>query len=169
MRSDSGKGRWLVALLSVALLASSCGGTEVLDTEDVAAQLGDTLSAELGTNITVDCPGEVPLEEGESFTCTATGSEETFDVVATQTDSEGSVAAKRSSLNMDAIEEQIAGSLEQLGGIDIAVTCPDDVEVGEGKKFECLATSERGELIFVVTQTDGFGNVTFRPKPEKDK
>lgn len=169
MRSDSGKGRRLVALLSVALLVSSCGGTEVLDTEDVAAQLGETLSAKLGTNITVDCPGEVPLEEGESFTCTATGPEETFDVVVTQTDSEGSVAAKRASLNIGAIEEQIAQSLERLGGIDIRVTCPDDVEVGKGKKFECLATSERGELTFVVEQTDDFGNVTFRPKPEAGK
>jgi hypothetical protein len=169
VRSDSGKGRRLIALLSVALLASSCGGTEVLDTADVAAQLSDTLTTQLSTNIAVDCPGEVPLEEGESFTCTATGSEETFDVVVTETDSEGSVAAKRASLNMGAIEEQIAKSLETLGGIDIGVTCPDDAEVGEGKMFECLATSERGELTFVVQQTDDFGNVTFRPKPEKGK
>jgi hypothetical protein len=120
-------------------------------------------------DINVRCPEDVPLEKGNSFTCTATGPDETFDIVVTQTDSEGSVSAARKSLNMPAIEKQIADSLEQLGGINIEVACPDSVEVGEGKTFECLATSKRGELIFVVTQTDDFGTVTFRPKPEKDK
>ena len=161
-------GQLLLALLSTSLLASACGGTEVLDTKDVAAQLQASLTDALGGQVAVECPDEVPLEEGREFTCDATSAEGDFGIIVTQTDDQGNVSTIRESLDMTSIEEQIATSIEQLGGIDIQVECPEDVEVGEGKKFNCHATSERGELDFVVTQEDDFGTVTFRPKPGKD-
>lgn len=158
-------GQLLIALLSTSLLASACGGTEVLDTADVAAQLEGSLTAALGGQVNVECPAEVPLEKGREFTCDASGPGGDFGINVTQTDDQGNVSTIRESLDMTAIEEQIAISIEQLGGIDIQVECPEDVEVGEGKKFNCHAMSEHGELDFVVTQEDDFGTVTFRPKP----
>ena len=168
MRLRTRAGQLLLALLSISLLASACGGTEVLDTDDVAAQLQESLTDALGGEVAVECPDEVPLEEGAEFTCDATSAEGDFGIIVTQTDDQGNVSTIRESLDMTSIEEQIATSIEQLGGIDIQVECPDDVEVGEGNKFNCHATSERGELDFVVTQEDDFGTVTFRPKPAKD-
>lgn len=167
MHARSRKGYRLIALLSIALIAAACGGAEVLDTADVASQLERQLSDSLGGTIQVTCPDEVPVEKGREFTCDATGSEGDFEIIVTQTDDQGTVSTRRASLDMDAVEEQIATSLEQLGGIDIEVECPEDVEVGEGKKFTCHASSERGQLDFVVEQADDFGTITFRPKPEK--
>jgi len=41
----------------------------------------------------VDCPEDVPIDEGGTFTCTATveGSEETLSIRVTQTDNSGTV------------------------------------------------------------------------------
>ncbi len=157
------RGSIRTAIIGAALLAVACGGASSLDTDSVAVSLSESLSASLGGQVDVTCPEDVPAEKGHTFTCTATAGDESFDVVVTETSDEGDVTARRAELDMDAIEAQISAPLEQLGNLPIEVTCPDDVEVGKGKTFECVASSERGELTMIVTQTDDFGNITFEP------
>lgn len=93
---------WVVAtalVLAVLLLGTALlwvpqllGGGRRLDTDAIAAQIADSLSAQAGQQVSVSCPGSVSLEAGATFTCMATeadGSSQT--VVVTQDDDQGNV------------------------------------------------------------------------------
>jgi hypothetical protein len=94
---------WVVAtalLLALALLAGlllwlpqALGGRHELDTDAVATQVADALTAQSGQQFAVSCPGGVALEAGAQFTCQATdpdGNE--TDILVTQTDDQGDVS-----------------------------------------------------------------------------
>lgn len=153
--------RTLVAsCLALGLLASACS-EQVLDTGGIANDLSETLTQALGRQISVTCPAEVPLEEGDTFTCEAQEPDGSFEILVEQTDDEGNVSARRKSIDPAEIEAKIAASIRAFSSLEITVECPDDIEVGEGKSFECEASSERGSQTITVTQQDDFGTVTY--------
>jgi hypothetical protein len=93
---------WIVAtaaLLVLALLAGlllwlpqALSDRHELDTDAVASQVSDALSARMGVQIGVACPHGIPLETGSTFTCTASAPDgSTQDIVVTQTNDQGDV------------------------------------------------------------------------------
>jgi hypothetical protein len=84
-------------LLAVAILAFAAGACSTkLDTEGLEPQLQDQIEAKTGSTITgVDCPGDVKVETGLTFQCTATEeSGATFTVEVVQTNDAGNVTWK---------------------------------------------------------------------------
>jgi len=59
-----------VAALAVAFLLVACGGT-VIESEGTEEQLKSSREKETGAKVvSVDCPSDVELEVGKTFTCT---------------------------------------------------------------------------------------------------
>lgn len=82
----------LVAIAAAVALAA-CGS---LDADDLEGQLAD--SSQLGLadlDVTVDCPDDQDVEEGNEFTCTATenDSDQTVDIQVTLTNDDGAFEA----------------------------------------------------------------------------
>ena len=80
-----------VGMLALALAAVACSKT--LDMTELEGSLKDQLETQLDvTGLTVDCPDDVEAKAGDTFRCTATGtdgSEVTIEV--TQTDDQGNL------------------------------------------------------------------------------
>ncbi len=68
----------------------------------------------------------------------------------------------RSSLDVAAVEHQIAVSLAERSDAVTSVVCPDSVEIAAGTAFQCVATDDSGDTTIEVHQDDDQGNVTWR-------
>ena len=67
-------------------------GRNQLDTGALEVRIAASLSQSAGHDVTVSCPGSVPLESGATFTCTATGDDgRELVVLVQQTDDQGDV------------------------------------------------------------------------------
>ena len=85
----------VVAVLGATLagLGRIFGDRHLLDTHAVAQQISDSLSRQNGQQVTVDCPGDMPLQAGATFTCTYTAEDGSAgDVLVTQDDDQGDVS-----------------------------------------------------------------------------
>ena len=82
--------RPIVIVLATLALA---GCTQVLDEEQLEAEISAGIEEQTeATGVSVDCPSDVPLEEGDTFTCTATSDDgDEAEVQVTQTDAEGNI------------------------------------------------------------------------------
>jgi hypothetical protein len=82
----------LMAALVLALGACTASVTRELDTDQLESEIASGIEEQTGAQVSVDCPGDVDIEAGSTFTCTAMdeqGTERTVRV--TQTDDEGNV------------------------------------------------------------------------------
>jgi Domain of unknown function (DUF4333) len=79
----------LVAVLAIAVGACS----KTLDTEGLEGQLATQIEDEIDTTITsVECPEDVDVESGATFTCTAEEeSGAALEIQVTQSDDQGNV------------------------------------------------------------------------------
>jgi uncharacterized protein DUF4333 len=79
-------------LIAIAALALA-GCSQVLDEEKLEAEISSGIEEQTeATGVSVDCPSDVPLEEGDTFTCTATSDDgDEAEVQVTQTDAEGNI------------------------------------------------------------------------------
>jgi hypothetical protein len=86
--------RTLVVVCCLAAFAAGCSKT--LDSTGVESQVKAAIEDRLGqTGMTVDCPDDVEVKAGATFTCTATGpSGTTATVEVTQTDDKGNLTWK---------------------------------------------------------------------------
>ncbi len=79
-------------VIAIAALALA-GCSQVLDEEKLEAEISGGIEEQTeATGVSVDCPSDVPLEEGDTFTCSATSADgDVGEVQVTQTDAEGNV------------------------------------------------------------------------------
>jgi hypothetical protein len=79
-----------VAALALIVAAASCSKT--LDTTELEGSLKDQLETQLDvTGLTVDCPDDIEAAAGDTFRCTATGSDGQVTIEVTQTDDQGNL------------------------------------------------------------------------------
>ena len=81
-------------LLVVGFRCSASVGGPELNIATVESEIQSGIEEQTDVAISsVDCPEDVPIEEGNTFTCTAAveGTEETLSVRVTQTDNSGTV------------------------------------------------------------------------------
>jgi Domain of unknown function (DUF4333) len=78
-------------LASAVLLLGAC--TPQINTAELEQQIQDELSSQTGvTPTSVDCPQDVPAEEGDTFRCTAVADDSSVaTITVTQSDDEGNV------------------------------------------------------------------------------
>ena len=81
----------LTALVAGALL-TACSMTLSLNGDQLEQAITTGISEQMGVTVTVVCPDDRPMQQGDVFTCTATTAEgESRTVEVTQTDSAGNV------------------------------------------------------------------------------
>jgi uncharacterized protein DUF4333 len=65
-------------------------------------------------------------------------------------------------IDIPGLETRLAQDLQAQYRTVFTVSCPDDVEVGTGKNFECTAEGEDGTtLTLQMTQVDDHASVTY--------
>ncbi len=81
-----------IVLAAAAITLAACG-QGVLDTAELEAQIAAELERQTGvTPSSVDCPADVPAEEGGTFRCTVTADDgSSIGLTVTQTDDQGSI------------------------------------------------------------------------------
>lgn len=73
-------------------------------------------------------------------------------------------------LDTEQAQEEIGKQLAEQTGIaaaDVSVSCPEDVDLEEGKSFDCDVTGPDGEAKAKVTMTDDEGNITWEMGPKE--
>ena len=83
--------RALLVTPALLLTLSACG-TSAVAAEDVAAEAESALGEKLDATIEVECPEDLPAEEGAEITCTLTdpATSDTYDMTAVVSAVDGS-------------------------------------------------------------------------------
>ncbi len=83
-----------VAALPACSFSASVGGDD-LDTDRAEQVIAEGILEQTDTEVTVQCPDDVPIEQDNTFDCTARDSDGTESTVeVTQTDDEGNIQWK---------------------------------------------------------------------------
>ena len=65
-------------------------------------------------------------------------------------------------IDVPGLETRVAQDLRSQYETAFSVSCPDDIEVGKGKNFECTARAEDGTTLTLrMTQVDDRASVTY--------
>ena len=87
------RSRVIRTVTALALIVAAAACSKTLDTTELEGSLKDQLETQLDVSgLTVDCPDDIEAAAGDTFRCTATGSdgsEATIEV--TQTDDQGNL------------------------------------------------------------------------------
>jgi hypothetical protein len=75
------------------------------------------------------------------------------------------------SLDTEGLERQIEQSIaNQAAGYKVEVSCPEDVDAGEGNNFDCTVVGENGNKATIrVIQEDGEGDVRWEISEDIDE
>lgn len=172
-----GMGAGLIALAGLTLAA--CGGTNSIDSAKVDSIITTKINEIApSATVTADCPSDVKVESGATFTCPVTINGKQVTYTVTQTDDQGNVSAVPSDValvSMPAAEEEISkGLTEQIAGSsDWQTTCTPDGLVDKllitqaGSTFTCTAEGTTqdgatGPVGIDVTVKDNAGNLTWK-------
>lgn len=153
----------LVGLGAVALSLTACGSSaSSLDMTKVAEVVKSQTGA---SEVSVDCPPDIPIQAGLVTECEATIDGETNRLEITQKDDLGNVAiywASASLLNGPEFEEKLAANVADTWGGPVTVECPQDTPLEAGLVTECIVYDEEYEAVLLVTQKDALGNVSWK-------
>jgi len=151
----------------VAIVAAGCGRSAVLDVERSEERIAASLAERFEVEVTaVACPDEVTVEEGATFTCTASVAGDEVEVDVEQRDGDGAleVSPRAAVLVVERVASDITEVLaDQFERDDVEVTCPGDpVRIEEpGATFECTAVDGPQEVTIEVRVRDARGAVTY--------
>jgi hypothetical protein len=82
-----------LGLAAAALLAAGCDTTVYLNTEQLEQEIMAEFQSQTGLALTLSCPDDRPIQQGDVFTCTGEGSDgNTYTIQVTQTDAAGNVS-----------------------------------------------------------------------------
>jgi hypothetical protein len=157
----------LVAALVAALALGGCGRPAVLDTERTEARIADSLAARFDVEVgEVECPEEVEVDEGATFSCTASVDGGEVDVDVEQRDGDGAleVTPRQAVLVVDRVASDITDVLaDRFSRDDVEVTCAGGpVRVEEpGATFACTAVDGPQEVAVEVRVRDARGALTY--------
>ena len=92
MTSRTRKPLFLAAFGALALASAACQQTVTLDDANLERILTERLQGQGVTVNSIDCPDDRPLQQGDTFTCTADTDAGTLTFAVTQTDNIGNVS-----------------------------------------------------------------------------
>lgn len=164
---------WPVPLAALALLVAGCSASVSVGGLDVGAveeQIEQGIEEQTGVVAVVQCPGDVEVKVGSTFSCTATFEDGSTQAILVTPDEEDQLAwelqappgVAGSELDMAKIEKSITDGIAEQLELTVTVECPESVTQEAGSTFDCIATAEDGSTATVlVSQTDDEGNVTW--------
>jgi hypothetical protein len=82
--------RLSLACATAALALAACG-TQKLDTEEAEKTIANRLGEQAKTKVAINCPDDVEIKKGDTFTCDAKAKNDNAKVKVTQLDDEGNV------------------------------------------------------------------------------
>lgn len=154
-------GLLLAAVLALVTLAGC--GTETLDADKGESAIKSVIEQQTGADVSsVDCPDDVKVEKGKSFTCEATGADgtkATVDVV--QTNDKGDIDIHVRLLRPSFMEEFIALSIRGLTGRRATVDCPDLVVRKKAATRLTCTSSSGGNKKNVAVKVDAQDRITW--------
>jgi uncharacterized protein DUF4333 len=159
------------------LLAGGCGGGSGSSSGTTTASGGRTVNtaqvqegieADLSTSsvkvTNVKCPGSVPVQQGATFTCTASLSNEGSAKVNVTQQGAGrytyAFAPGSVQIPGSAAAAQIEDSLAAQGAPNAKVTCPENIIVKLGTTVTCQVSGAGGAASGTVTFAFSEGNGT---------
>lgn len=158
----------LMASSAIAGAACSFSFTRYLDTAKAEKEIAVGFTEQTGIAVeSVDCPEDVPLEQGVTFECEVVSQTNQKIIVAvTQTDEEGNINWQTNGglISLVILEPQIQNWIAQQFNLRATVDCQGDrfLIAHTGEQFLCDATAESGQKGRVeVTVQDEQGNVTW--------
>jgi len=160
--------RLLALALAGGIALTACGSSESkLDTARVERAVAASILAQRGLRTTVNCPSDVPIKTGYTFTCNANLDVGSYPVTVVVTNSKGHVRyenhAPLIALNTEKVEHAIAASIASQRHLKATVKCPEEVLQKAGVTFTCTAVVKGNpkQYPFVVTQVDNHGRVKY--------
>lgn len=156
------------AVALVLLVVAGCALDDNLDMERAEAALESEVGRYYGVRVEeVDCPDEVPMEEGGTFDCEVTVAGQQLPIVARQDDGEGNVTFEAAAAVIDVAAktaELQAAIAEENPGARLRLYCGDQavMVLDPGATFDCLMEGpDQPPRRVVVTVEDVDGATTF--------
>jgi hypothetical protein len=148
-----------MAGVALAALLVSCSSDSV-DTATVRESLREDYLERTGAEVeNVDCPDEVPRDLGTSFVCTLEVDGQTLEVVATQTDGDGTIgfSQKQALIEVGAVIAGIQEYAQSELRVSVTVDCGRRAVavVDLGGTFDCTATDENGTAVVIRVTAGG--------------
>ncbi len=151
----------------LALVAAGCGREPELDMDRVASEVRSSLAATFDLPVTApQCPDQVDVEKGRSFTCRVRIAGLPLSVEVTQRDTDGNLRIQPTAavLDMASVRNELTVAITaQLEGGKVEVDCGDDEVkvVPPGESFECSASDGSVERRVTARVRDRGGNLTY--------
>jgi hypothetical protein len=149
--------------LGVALAGCSASGSISFGSSQLSASkleaLVTTVTVQQGLRANkVSCPSGISEKKGKVSTCTATyAGGETSEFLVRQTDGSGAVYAAAAGMTAPLIEQKIRQVFLAQRQLTVTATCPPNVPIVVGKKFNCVVHSgtQSAELPVKITSAQG--------------
>ncbi|MEE3715302.1 DUF4333 domain-containing protein [Tumidithrix elongata RA019] len=100
---------------------------------------------------------EVRKAEAKGMTCQTDFPADSTTQTSTATPATPVASAKTSS-KIQVVEKEVKDYLVQNLGVDVAISCPQDIVPAKGKEFDCNATAAEGKFAVAVKLQDAEGN-----------
>jgi Domain of unknown function (DUF4333) len=157
-----------LVLAAAAAVAGGCALSDDLDMVKAESALRSEVGRYYGVTVEhIACPDEVPMEEGTTFTCTATVAGQELRVAARQDDDDGNVTfeAEAAVVDLAAKTAEIQAAIaEENPEARPRLYCGDQqvLVVDPGDTFDCLLEGRNvPPRRVVVTVEDVDGSTTF--------
>lgn len=157
-----------LALTAAGLAIAACSLSDDLDMEKAESALRSEVARFYGVEVeAVDCPEKVAMEEGTTFTCTATVAGQELPVTARQDDDDGNVTFEATAAVIDVAAktaELQAAITEDNPGAHLRLYCGEEtvLVVEPGGTFDCLLEGpDLPARAVVVTVQDVDGATSF--------
>ena len=158
---------WIVAGALAALALGGCGSsdnstatsaqTRTVDDQQVEQGIEKSLSTSSEKVTNVSCPSDVPVEKGDTFTCSVTFSNDATGKVTVTQEGANHYTYKLKSGSVQipgsAVESQLEKELAAEGAPNATVNCPDNIIVKTGTTVTCDVSGAQGVANGTVTFT----------------
>ena len=128
-----------------------------VDDQQVEQGIRDSLTTSSAKVAKVSCPGDVPVQTGDTFTCSVTYSNDATGKVKVTQQGAGryTYELKPGSVQIPGseLEAQIKKDLAAQGAPDASVNCPDTIIVKVGTTVTCSVSGASGVASGSVTYT----------------
>ncbi|WP_448624698.1 DUF4333 domain-containing protein [Geodermatophilus sp. URMC 64] len=146
-------------------------GSKTLDRGDAEQQVSAASEQLIGAPAEgVSCPADVEVEQGGTFTCTATLEGQDISFTVTQKDDQGSVGitADNTVVPVSAVADEVNSQVEAEAGVELTTSCDSDRTVlvdPAGERLPCTVSNAEDSSLSIqvdaIVEADGSVTVEY--------
>jgi cytoskeletal protein RodZ len=147
-------------------------GSKTLDQGDAEQQVSAASEQLTGTAVAdVSCPADVEVEQGGTFTCTATLEGQDISFTVTQKDDEGNVeiTADNTFVPVSAVADEVNSQVEAEAGVELTTACDGGERTvlvdPAGERIPCTVTNAEDSSLSIdvtaIVEADGTVTVEY--------